>query len=334
MWLFFNEWIPSRYVNMLSEIVDNEITIIDGISVEYFPNKTRVKDGKYGQAIKIPYGVHIRTGERSYFIDNNGNPVMDVDLMIDTIAKAGIADVKQVIASRTGITEKSEHKEVDTDISAYGDIEPGIREVLIGCHLLRYLCLKSVKTGYLTHYERLTVLYVFGHLGEEGQAFVHKVMSFTLNYKYNVTENFIRKKPEKPISCVKLREQYKQLTAEIGCNCSFKRSKNCYPSPVLHAIALSLDLQGEVTLPTSRTLTKEKETKVKAEMNVHSKAQDLASKISECKKQKRSIDKSIRRFEKELGEIFDAQGIDCMEIEMGMLARRKIEGGYEWLIEI
>ena len=183
VWLFFNEWIPSRYVNMLSEIVDNEITIIDGISVEYFPNKTRVKDGKYGQAIKIPYGVHIRTGERSYFIDNNGNPVMDVDLMIDTIAKAGIADVKQVIASRTGITEKSEHKEVDTDISAYGDIEPGIREVLIGCHLLRYLCLKSVKTGYLTHYERLTVLYVFGHLGEEGQAFVHKVMSFTLNYK-------------------------------------------------------------------------------------------------------------------------------------------------------
>lgn len=89
-----------------------------------------------------------------------------------------------------------------------------------------------------------------------------------------------------------------------------------------------------MTLPTSRTLTKEKETKVKAEMNVHSKAQDLASKISECKKQKRSIDKSIRRFEKELGEIFDAQGIDCMEIEMGMLARRKIEGGYEWLIEI
>ena len=334
VWLFFNEWLPSRYAVMLSEIIEREVPMTSGISVEYFPNKTRIKEGKNGQAIKIPYGIHTKTGERSYFLDNSGNPIMDVDLMTDTIAKAAIADVKQVIAGRTGINDKVEQKEVDTDISAFGDIEPGIREVLMGCSLLRHLCLKSVKTGYLTHYERLTVLYVFGHLGEEGQSFVHKVMSFTLNYKYNVTENFIRKMPEKPISCVKLRDQYKQLTAEIGCSCSFKRSRNCYPSPVLHAIALSPDMQGDVTLPSSRTLTKDSETKVKAERNVHSKAQELASKILEFKKQKRSIDKSIHKLEKELSEIFDTQNVDCMEIEMGMLTRRKTDAGYEWIIEI
>ena len=34
-------------------------------------------------------------------------------------------------------------------------------------------------------------------------------------------------------------------------------SKNCYPSPALHAISLSGDIQSDVTLPVSRTMTKE-----------------------------------------------------------------------------
>ena len=32
-------------------------------------------------------------------------------------------------------------------------------------------------------------------MGEEGTAFVHKVMEFTLNYQYSVTERFIAKCP-------------------------------------------------------------------------------------------------------------------------------------------
>ena len=159
-------------------------------------------------------------------------------------------------------------------------------------------------------------------------------MSFTLNYKFNVTEGFIRKMPEKPISCVKLRDQYKQLTAEIGCSCNFKRNKNCYPSPVLHAISLSYDLQSDITLPSSRTLTKENETKVKAEMNIYSKAQDIVYKILDLKKQKRSIDKNVNKYEKELGDIFDKQGIDELELEVGIMRRRKTENGVEWFIEI
>ncbi len=334
VWVFCNEWIPTRYANMLWEILDRKIESDDKLSVEYFPNRTRIKAGKYGQAIKVPYGVHCKTGKRSFFIDEGGNPMMDINMMIDGIAKISLSDIKQVIAAYSGTTETVEPKSVDTDISAYGEVEPEITEVLMKCNLLRYLCLKSVKTGYLTHFERLTILYVFGHLGVAGQEFVHKVMSFTINYKQQVTEHFIRKMPEKPISCAKLRDQYKQLTAESGCNCVFKRNKNCYPSPVLHAITLAPDLEGEVTLPTSRTMTKEKETKVKAELNVHSKVEELAAKIVDLKKQKRVLDKSVAKIEKELDEIFNAQGVDCMEIELGMLTRRKSGDGYEWLIEI
>ena len=70
------------------------------------------------------------------------------------------------------------------------------------------------------------------------------------------------------------------------------------------------------------------------ELNIHIKVQDLASKIIDMKKQKRRIDKSIQKTETELEKIYDQAGIDCLEVEMGLLSRRKKDDGYEWLIEI
>lgn len=188
--------------------------------------------------------------------------------------------------------------------------------------------------SYLSHFERLSVLYVFGHMGDEGKEFVHTVMGFTLNYQYSITQKFITKLPEKPVSCVKLREQYKLITAEYGCNCNFKRTKNCYPSPVLHAIKDSGEEQPKITVPISRAISKTKEEKVYEEINIHKQTEKLAQKIVEQKKQKRGLDKSIRKLETELQKIFDGAGIDCLEIQMGMLVRRKKGEGYEWLIEL
>lgn len=336
VWILFAEWIPVRYANMFSDVIEQKISKErpEEITVEYFPNKARVKTGKYGQVIKLPYGHHIRTGEQSYFIEYDGNPVTELNPFLDSLSRNTLNAVKKVLAMNQGIREKSQDKVVDTNLDAFGELEESIVEILGKCNLMRYLCQKAMKTGYLTHAERLSLLYVFGHMGNEGHEFVHLIMSHTLNYQYNVTDKFIRRIPAKPISCIKLREQYKQITAEYGCNCTFKRNKNCYPSPVLHAIALANNVNAEVTLPTSRTLSKEKEKKVLDEINIHKKAQELASKILEMKKQKRGIDAAIVKVEKELEKIYDNAGVDCLEVEKGMLVRRRTERGYEWLMEI
>ena len=57
-------------------------------------------------------------------------------------------------------------------------------------------------------------------------------------------------------------------------------------------------------------------------------------KILELKKQRRGIDNSVRKVERELEMIFDEEKTDSLELEMGLLVRRRIENGYEWLIEI
>ena len=52
------------------------------------------------------------------------------------------------------------------------------------------------------------------------------------------------------------------------------------------------------------------------------------------KKQRRSLDQSIAKLEGELNILFNNEKIDCLEIEMGVLVRRKTEKGTEWVIEI
>ena len=42
----------------------------------------------------------------------------------------------------------------------------------------------------------------------------------------------------------------------------------------------------------------------------------------------------IRKVEMELERLFDEASVDELELEMGLLVRRKRESGYEWVIEI
>lgn len=54
VWMFFSEWISVRYINMFCDILEKKINCSeDGISIEFFPNKTRVKPGKFGQVINL-----------------------------------------------------------------------------------------------------------------------------------------------------------------------------------------------------------------------------------------------------------------------------------------
>ncbi len=339
IWVLFSEWIPVRYLNMLSDIIEENADSTDGnISMEFFPNKARVKSDKFGQSIKLPLGMHIKSGRYSRFLTEDFEEVADQGRFITNMATFSGSAVKKILGKHKPSEMVASHENsVDTDLSDFDIKTDGIRAVLENCNLMRYLCQKARKTGFLSHFERLSLLYVFGHMGEEGeegQDFIHHIMEFTLNYQYHVTQKFISKCPEKPISCIKLRDQYKKLTAEYGCSCNFRQIKNCYPSPVIHAIKDSEDVQNKITLPTSRSLSVDKKEKIIEELNTPQKVQKIAAAILELKKQKRGIDKNIKKYERELETIFDEAHTDSMEVSFGMLVRRKIEGGYEWIVEI
>lgn len=278
-----------RYANMLEEVILSEVEIPTDCTVETIPNKTHLKPGKFGQAIKIPYGIHSHTGNQSRMLESDLSEVSDIDRYLKDIAVYSLGTVKKVLSHSNGHKTTTDSGEVSRkalvlDEEEKKKIDSGVRAVLENCSLMRYLYMKAKTTGYLTHGERLSVLYVFGHLGDSGKEFVHVIMKYTLNYQYQVTERFINRLPAKPISCVKLREQYQKITAEYGCNCAFKRTRNCYPSPVLHAVKLGDEIETEVTIPTSKNITKEKAKNIQNEMNIHINVQSLAQRVLELKK--------------------------------------------------
>lgn len=342
IWIFFTEWIPVRYINALSQIITKEAEKVqaEGIEMEYFPDERRIRTGKVGQSIKLPLGINPKSGQRGSLLNDDFEIVTKLSPYLKDIARFSLPAVKKVIDMHAGNQEdaalpSSKGYVPDQDLDSFGRLSTEVRTVLEHCNLMRYLCQKARKTGYLTHFERQSVLYVFGHMGDEGIEFVHQIMGFTLNYQYQTTQKFINRIPEKPVSCVKLREQYRQITAEIGCSCNFKRTKNCYPSPVLHALKSADTESGQITIPSSRSLSKEKEQNLYQEVNVYRKVQELAEKILEMKRQRRGIDKKIAKTERELESVFDGIKADCLEIEMGLLCRRKkADGSYEWVIEI
>lgn len=339
IWLFFSEWLSVRYINLLSDIIETNTNVLwkdSGIQVEFFPNKTRVKNGKRGQVLKLPWGIHPKTGIRSAFLNEQGQYYSPQKEILQDIVSYTGNTVKRILSSNRQMEaagEPSVIKEIDRDLQEFGEIGEAVKIVLDSCNLLRYLCQKARKTHYLTHFERLTVLYVFGHMGDEGKEFIHKVMSFTLNYSYQTTQKFILHCPEKPVSCLKLREQYRQISAEAGCSCNFRRTKNCYPSPVLHALK-NADENSQITMPVSRTIPAAQQQALKEEINAGIAVQSIAEKLIELRRQKRSLDKAIEKSERELARIFDDNGTDAMEIKAGLLVRRKKGDRTEWVIEL
>ncbi len=342
IWIFFTEWIPVRHINALSQIITEKSQDIleEEINIEYFPNECRIRREKAGTSIRLPLGINSKSGQRGYFLNENFEIITELTSFFKDIAKFSLAAVRKIIAMYAGDKKMVsslllKKYTLDQNLEDFGRLSDEVRTVLEQCSLMRYLCQKARKTGYLTHFERLSVLNVFGHMGDGGKEFLHQIMEYTLNYQYQITQKFINRIPEKPVSCMKLQEQYYQITAQIGCSCNFKRTKNCYPSPVLHALKSVDTERGQITVPSSRNLSKEKEQMVYQEVNVYRKVQELTENILEMKRQKWAIDKKMAKIEKELESIFDGMKIDCLEIDMGLLCRKEKENGkYEWVIEI
>ncbi len=334
VWLFFDEWIAVRYVNLLQDVILVKLPQGDSrIQVECFPNKTRLHNDKTGQSVKLPWGRHFLSGGYTYFLGEDLAFWENQKEMLNGVARFSVSEIKRIIAVNTGQKMQTVQKN-EISLEEFGELPESIKMVMLNCGLMRYLCGKAKKTGYLPHFERLTILYVFGHLGEEGKEFVHKIMEYTLNYQYNVTERYIKRLPDKPVSCIKLREQYKQVTAETGCNCNFKRTPGCYPSPVLHVIRDASHVPDGVTVPLSRNVSQKEEKKIPKELNIHKRAEEIVNKMVALRKQERGIRRAIEKQEMELGKIMDDTGRDYIELEIGMLRRFKNGDKYEWRVEL
>lgn len=324
LWLRLAEPTPAREVrHWLLSVVEGAGPLPEGIRAELFPSRDRVKEGAVGPLVKLPLGIHSRTGKRCYLLDERGEPM---------------GDPFEALRSHPRLSRDLLRTELTEQKDSGGAVKeerlgPLVEQTLERCAVLRYVADKAAKTSYLVHGERLLLSNTLFHLGEQGQAAIHQIISCCYNYRREVTERHVSKTPPSPISCPRIRELHPQITASVGCNCRFHIRGQGYPTPVLHALK-----PGEITAfrknePSRRDRPQRHDEEVDPERERLKEAEAKVTKLAELKRHLRGIEGSIARLQDELAALFDEAGAEELTLQIGLLRRSKRQDG-SWVFTI
>jgi group II intron reverse transcriptase/maturase len=327
-WFFFADPVKGSVAReFLEKIAERAGQPSAGINWELFPQQVKVKENQFGQLIKLPLGIHSKTGRRSLFVDEAGLPYEDQIELLRNVEPIPIERINQILQVGGTVSMRSDEEGWMAEI--FPDM-PLTLKVISGCSVLRFVCKKAKETNWLEHHERLLMLRTIGHLGEEGKRAIHAVMRHTLNYSERITDRFIAKLEPYPLSCARIRGNYQELTANLRCDCRFKIPPGGYPSPILHA--LKVEQVPAMKERMERTTREEEQRSEKKELKEQ--AETLVQKISELRRHLRGIQSSIERCERELEELFREHDLEQIELGIGLLKMVKDGDKVRWVIEV
>ncbi len=320
LWFFLDKPINCKKAHnigiLLSGFVKNPFK---DILIEIFPDRKKHTD-EMGEIIKMPFGVHSLTGQRCLFLNKDGSFITDAFEFFKTIKRNKICHIEKIFKNMNNNIYTDEEKDnyrthIIKDITLFNKYEkPKI--IADKCKIINYLICKAIDTGYLTHFERLDILHVFGHLGKEGNKAIHAIMKKTINYSADITEKYIGKLPPNPVGCFKLSEKN-----NIKCHCDFdnKIKKYGYDTPL--------------NLLTSRNINNNKLFEI---VISDDEIKITLEKYLELNKQLYFIKRKRKEYERILNAYFDNKNIDQLEIAEGVLKRIKkdVAGEYDWILDI
>lgn len=331
LWLFFNEKMENKNAALIGEkLIELSEEIPEGITVEIFPSGRRVKTLGSVPMIKLPFGINVMTKKKSFFYSADKTLLLNWRSLHENLI---INDVKLAQKHCNIITKiTKEVPEFDDTSERLGPLTPNVSQIIEHCSIMRRLALKAVDTRFLNHFERLALLYVFGHLGEEGVRFLHKIISNTMDYNKKTTDYFIGKLPERPIGCIKLKEELRYLGSD-SCNCRFKVPKGCYFSPVLHAISIDTFGNGDrnITLPISQESKKDR---IVEFFSINQRLEEKIAEVMEIKNKIKELENQKEGCKAEIKRIINNTDKKNMSVPMGMAKINETDGEVEIILKI
>jgi len=261
LWLFFEVPEPARVVHQFGSLVLRTFDVrTPDIQIEFFPKQGSVGGG-LGNLIKLPLGIHRRTGRRSRFLQPDGTPEPDPFGALRRQPKvarerlhAAIVRLKAeapAVAPAAGgrgdeADAASEHRARAAApappapppawTAADFETNPEIAHLLARCPVLDALKSKVEKHRRLTHDEQVVLMHALGHSGSGVLA-----VNYLLDACVDAPAGARLQTPlsGNPISCPKIRKRIPAVTGSVPCNCDFSFAPDHYPTPRLHLLTLS-----------------------------------------------------------------------------------------------
>ncbi len=260
VWIFLKQGVQAHKAKKFANYIISKLGMLPKeINIELFPKQTFVKSGGLGNLVKLPLGIHIKSGRRSMFLNSYGTEpenqlmfLMDIRLndresfikFIDSLQtnSLGLTPSKQFDNELQDEIEKVISEE-DMQVMAPQEVkysEPKAfsidedLEYLIlksSCPVLGILCDMAFSKVGLNPSEIQVLTFTFGNL-EFGNLIVNELLS-----KAGVIDTRLYlKKPlrSNPMSCNKIKKLIPNITSNYCSECFNLKEISTYPNPLIH----------------------------------------------------------------------------------------------------
>lgn len=255
LWGFFAEPVPARLVRLIARTVLDKIPMPGEFNIDLFPGQDYLSGKGFGNLIKIPLGIHRKTGSRALFLHPSTfetivRPVAfleavrlhdneEIKKIVNAIVKSEQNQVAETIPS--SFCEKE--KPVQTARQFPEKLPEQVERVFAGCPLL-YKLLVKIRTGVRPTTEEAHVLaYILKPLGPAGEESFHRLLGTLPGYDAVAGHLKLKNVADCLISCRRVRMRLGSIAGTVNCDCHFPDNGASYPSPLLYA-GLKPELPG------------------------------------------------------------------------------------------
>lgn len=236
LWIFFSTPLPADLVHRLGRQLLKQIVVPAQTHLEFFPKQAKVAPGGLGNLVKLPLGVHRKTGRRCRLLDADGQAIEDPWPALRASSRVSRDTVLSALETlrpgrpATGRPHAPDLQPQGTDPGRPQAPSPAIQQVQAGCPVIARLITLARQTRRLTHDQCVVLIHSLGHL-PGGVDTINTLFESCPEVPRHL---FLKRSLNGcPISCARIRARIPEITAHEACHCAFSQAAH-YPSPVLH----------------------------------------------------------------------------------------------------
>ncbi len=223
IWFFFEDFIPYEMAErLLNSLIDRVSLPGLGLSLQLLLGFKLSGIGKTDEPAMLPLGIRRRTGKRSLFIDEAGNPYDDQLLFLRKIRRITRLDLQRFFKG-----PDRERRRIEVSSS---DLFTKLQK---RCSIVEAIVLKAASGRSLRTEEKMVLYFTVGFLPESTRI-LHDILEPCPDYRPNRVNRMMSRLCRNPISCPKIRQLVPEMTAYLSCKCSFDLRSGLYPTPLLH----------------------------------------------------------------------------------------------------
>ena len=236
LWIFLDAPTPALEAHAVAQHLAVQLVPASSLlKLEAFPKQARLSGKGYGNLVKLPLGIHRRSGRRAVLLDDDGQPIADAHARLRAVRRTplpAVAPLPAPVAAPpvaappvTAAPLPAPWCEADFDLS------PQVSPVLAGCPVLQRVIERILDERTLTRDAALVLKHSLGHL-PDGVKAAHYLLDQVPDFPRS--ERLKRILRGNPTSCEKICSRLPVVAAARCRGCEFPPVPGAYPHPIRH----------------------------------------------------------------------------------------------------